>query len=144
MPETRQPQRPYDCTEEEGVRFADPNECVRDKVCSASAPRACVPAHLVETTTGSGQKVMKSARDPAVDARSATCMSLLGQHGSRFRSSCCSAHHVASSLRTSRIFHQLGGCRRRGVICVASSCVMRRLFDKDFVGHEIGAKFRSK
>ena len=87
---------------------------------------------------------MKSARDPAMDTITATCMSLLGQYGSRFRSSCCSAHRIASSLQTSSVVLPPGWCRRRGVICVASSYVMFRLFDKDFVGYEIGAKFRSK
>ena len=38
-----------------GVRFADPNECVRDDVCWASVPRAGILAHHVETTAGSGQ-----------------------------------------------------------------------------------------
>ena len=38
-----------------GVRFADPNDCVRDKVCSAGVPRAGIAAHHVETTAGSGQ-----------------------------------------------------------------------------------------
>ena len=37
------------------MRFADPSECVRDKVCSAGVPRAGIAAHHVETTTGSGQ-----------------------------------------------------------------------------------------
>ena len=32
-----------------GGCLALPTECVRDNVCSASIPRACIPAHLVET-----------------------------------------------------------------------------------------------
>ena len=85
-----------------GVRFADPNDCVRDKVCSAGVPRAGIAAHHVETTTGTWTK-SRSRRvvQPRTHDQPPAC--LLELQSSGFRSSCCSAQRIAASLQTSSI-----------------------------------------
>ena len=117
VPEPRQP-RPR--TEEDGVRFADPTECVRDKVCWASVLRAGIAAHHVETTTV--DKVMKSSRGPAVDTRSATCMSPAEFRISKHMLFSTPRRRFAANFKCYVL--QPGGCRRCGATFVPPSCVM--------------------
>ena len=88
--------------------------------------------------------VTKSARGPAVDTLSATCMSLVEMGSSRVRSSFCLAHCLASSLQTSSFFLLKSGCRRCGATYISSCCVVCHLFDKHVAGPRICAKFQSQ
>ena len=111
VPEPRQPRRPHDCTEEaDGALHTQQSVQVTKGV----SWRTARMKHPVGTTAGS-----RTSRGPAVDTLSATCMSLVELQSSRFRSSCCSAHRVASSLQASRIVLQPGECRRCGATCLS-------------------------
>ena len=107
--------------------------------CVLLAYRAQVFQHTVLRQLLAVDKVMKSARDPAMDTRSATCMS---PGTAEFRIS--ELMLFSTPHQTSSIVLQPGGCRRCGATFVPQSCVMSYLFNKIVVGHEMIVKCLSK
>ena len=131
VPEPRQPRRPHDCTEKgEGSLHTQLSLYVTK--CALRAYRAHVFQQTLLKELLAMEKVMKSARvQPWTHCWPPACLSW--NCSSRFQSSFCLAHRLASSLQASRIVLKPGECRRCGATCLSSSCVLCHLLATELV-----------